>query len=90
MLDCDMLLAGLAGRPPTWPVMAVKGDGEARGAFEGAVALPLTEAGCAVATPAAVLARPVGVGWGVEAAEFAFATEIGAGEGLALAVFAGG
>lgn len=29
MEDADMLLAGLAGRPPTCPVKVVKGDGEA-------------------------------------------------------------
>ena len=84
-----MLLAGLAGRPPTWPVMAVNGEGEGRDAFVGAnvVAVPLFEAAGRVPE---VAARPVGVGCGVDAAEFAFATEIGAGDGLALAVFVDG
>lgn len=68
-------------------MIVVKGDGEARGAFEDDSAVPLLlVAGCAVA----VALTPVGVGCGVEAVEFALATDMGAGEGLVLAAFAGG
>lgn len=84
-----MLLAGLAGRPPTWPVMAVNGEGEGRNAFAGAV-VPLLAAAGRVPVFVEVAARPVGVGCGVDVAEFAFATEIGAGEGLSLADFVNG
>lgn len=77
-----MLLAGLAGRPPIWPVIAVHGEGEGREAFAVVLGIPLLVDTGAVPVDAAVVARPV------DAAEPAFAIWKGAGEGLALVVFA--
>ena len=68
MLDCDMLLVGLAGRPPTGPVGFGNGDGDAR-ATEGAgvgCALPgLLLDNCRAIGGAAAgcdIVEPVGVG----------------------------
>lgn len=85
-----MLLAGLAGRPPIWPVMAVHGEGEGRETFAVVLGIPLVVDTGTVPVGAVVAARPVGVGSGVDAAEPAFAIWKGTGEGLALAVFADG
>lgn len=89
MLDADMLRAGLAGLPPTDPGTLVKGDGDAAATGGGAgVALEigglLLDAGRGMGgtEPCVGAAEPVGVGCGVDAAEFAFATDIGAGLGL--------
>lgn len=81
MLDCDMLLAGEAGRGA-----CVKGEGEA---CTGGAGVALWESwraidGTRVAETGAVDA--VGVCWGVEAAELALTTEIGAGVPRVLAV----
>jgi len=83
-----MLLAGLAGRPPIWPVIAVHGEGEGREAFAVVLEIPLLVDTGAVPVDAVVVARPVDVASGVDAAEPAFAIWKGAGEGLALVVFA--
>lgn len=89
MLDADMLRAGLAGRPPPIPatppalMKELNGLGEALGAGMD-VTFPEGWRGMAGMAP------DVGVGWGVEAAEFARPTEIGAGVFLALTVAAVG
>jgi hypothetical protein len=88
MLEADMLLAGLAGRPPTGPENDVEGAGDAPAAtgFEVAETLVTLECRGKVAELGTDggAAEPVGVGCGVDAAELAFVMEIGAGVFLAL------